>query len=182
MTRLSAGDTMPDFAYRTPFETGQSLDAAVRRAPRTLLVFLRYYGCTLCQFDIHQLKEHYAELSAGGGQVLVALQSDPAALAQQLGTPDALPFAIVCDPEQALYQQFGVRPAASKLGLADAGTIAKIARAQAAGFRHGAYEGNELQLPAAFLLDGERRVLYAHYGKSAGDLPSMDKMVQLLNA
>lgn len=181
MTKLKTGDTMPDFTYCTPFEAGQSLAAAVQRAPRTLLLFLRYYGCTLCQFDIHQLKEHYAELAAGGGQVLVVLQSDPAALARQLGAPDALPFPLVCDPEQTLYRRFGIEPAASKLGMADAGTIAKIAKAQAAGFRHGDYEGNELQLPAAFVLDAGRRVLYAHYGKSAGDLPSLREMIALLN-
>lgn len=181
MPKLKNGDILPDFTYQTPFADGQTLAAAAQGARRTLLLFLRYYGCTLCQYDLHQLKEHYAELSAGGGQVLVVLQSDPAALAQQLGTPDALPFAIVCDPEQALYRQFGIQPAASKLKMADAGTLAKIAKAQAAGFKHGAYEGNELQLPAAFLLDQDRRVLYAHYGKSAGDLPAMDQMIRLLN-
>lgn len=181
MTKLRAGDIMPDLAYSTPFEAGQSLAATVQRAPRTLLLFLRYYGCTLCQYDIHQLAARHAELTAGGGQVLVVLQSDPAALARQLGAPDALPFAVVCDPQQALYRQLGIGAAASKLKLAGGGTIVKMAKAQAAGFRHGAYEGNELQLPAAFVLDAGRTVLYAHYGRSAGDLPTIDQMIALLH-
>ena len=55
MTKLHTGDVMRDFTFRTPFETGRTLGETVRRVPgRTALVFLRYLGCTSCQFEIRQ--------------------------------------------------------------------------------------------------------------------------------
>lgn len=180
MTKLNIGDVMPDFSYQTPFGTGFTLAETAQKAPRTLLLFLRYYGCPLCQYDIHQVQVNYDELTADGGQVLVVLQSDPVSLAEQLGTADALPFSIICDPDQALYKEFAIAPAANMLKMADAKTIVKIVKATAAGYQHGAYEGNEQQLPAVFVMDENRKLTYIHYGKSAGDIPSVAEMKSLL--
>ncbi len=179
MPQLKTGDRMPDFTFCTPFEEGRSLYETIARAPKTALLFLRYYGCTLCQYDIHQFKVHYDEITAAGGQLLVVLQSDPAGLAGQM-TPEDLPFELVCDPQAALYRQFEIRPAGSMEELADAKAVEKIAAAKAAGMSHGAYEGEELQLPAAFVMDREGMLLYAHYGKTAADLPDVAQLAQLL--
>ena len=170
---------MPDFTFDTPFAAGLSLSEAVQKTPKTALLFLRYYGCTLCQYEMHLLAENYDQITAAGGQVLVVLQSDPAGIAEQIG-PDSLPFTIICDPQAVLYEKFGIQPAASMAKMADAGTMLKIAKATAAGYKHGAYEGNELQLPAAFVVDKERRISYAHYGKSAGDTPDVRSLAELL--
>ena len=162
--RLTAGDVMPDFSFDTPFTSGLTLADTVRQADKTILLFLRYYGSLI---------------TAAGGQALVVLQSDPAGLAAQL-QPDSLPFAILCDPDAALYKNFGIQPAASKVEMIDASTLAKIAKAKASGYKHGAYEGEELQLPAAFILEHDRHVLYAHYGKNAGDTPDARTLAELL--
>ena len=143
--RLTVGEVMSNFTYDTPFATGLTLSDTVQKTPKTALLFLRYYGCTLCQYDIHQLAENYHQITDVGGQVIVVLQSDPAGLAQEL-QPDTFPFSILCDPKAALYERFGIQPAASMAKMADAGTMLKIAKATAAGYKHGAYEGNELQL------------------------------------
>jgi peroxiredoxin len=86
----------------------------------------------------------------------------------------------LCDPKAALYERFGIQPAASMAKMADAGTMLKIAKATASGYKHGAYEGNELQLPACFVVDKERKILYAHYGKSAGNTPDARTLASLL--
>ena len=165
--RLCEGGVMPDFTIDTPFAAGLSLSETVQKTPKTALLFLRYYGCTLCQYEMHLLAENYDQITAAGGQVLVVLQSDPAGIAEQIG-PDSLPFTI------------GIQPAASMAKMADAGTMLKIAKATAVGYKHGAYEGNELQLPASFVVDKERRISYAHYGKSAGDTPDVRSLAELL--
>ncbi len=56
----------------------------------------------------------------------------------------------------------------------------KIRKAAAAGYTHGEFEGNELQLPAAFVADSQGRLLWAHYGVSAGDVPGADQLAKLL--
>lgn len=76
--RLTVGEVMPNFTYDTPFATGLTLSDTVQKTPKTALLFLRYYGCTLCQYDIHQLAENYHQITDVGGQVIVVLQSDPA--------------------------------------------------------------------------------------------------------
>ena len=39
---------------------------------------------------------------------------------------------------------------------------------------------NELQLPAAFVLDGDCKVEYAHYGKTLSDVPDAGTLAKLL--
>lgn len=117
--RLTVGEVMPNFIYDTPFATGLTLSDTVQKTPKTALLFLRYYGCTLCQYDIHQLAENYHQITDVGGQVIVVLQSDPTGLAQEL-QPDTFPFSILCDPKAALYERFGIQPAASMAKMADA--------------------------------------------------------------
>lgn len=181
MSKLCQGGIMPDFNFDTPFETGWTLDGTVKRCQgKTALLFLRYYGCTLCQYDIHQFAQAHAAIAATGGQMLVVLQSKPSVIAAQVKRGD-LPFDIVCDPDQTLYRQFEIAPAKSQMGLVDPKAVAKIAKAKAAGFQHGESEGEELQLPATFVLDGDRRVVYAHYGSSAGDIPAPEELSRLLN-
>ena len=180
MAKLEVGQIMPDFDYVTPFTIGHTLAETAAKAPKTALVFLRYWGCPLCQYDIHLLAQAYDEITAAGGQLLVVLQSDPKGLADQLGAPDKLPFPIVCDPEQKLYKDFCIAPAASMAKMADLKMVGRIIKATKLGFKHGAYEGDEQQLPAAFVVDSDRKILYAHYAKSVSDMPDAAELAKLL--
>ena len=56
----------------------------------------------------------------------------------------------------------------------------KIAKVKEEGFQHGAYEGEELQLPACFVVDGNLTITYAHYGKNAADIPTVEELAQLV--
>lgn len=174
MAKLTVGGKLPDFTYNTPFAQGKTIgETAAAVSGKTALVFLRYYGCTLCQYDIHQFKEEHAKIAATGGHMLVVLQSDPAKIAAQQG-PDDLPFDIICDPEQTLYKQFDIKPAASKLKMADLKTVMKLSKTKA--YTHGEYEGDELQLPAVFVVEPDLTLTHVHYGKSAGDVPTPEEL------
>lgn len=180
MAKLEIGQIMPDFDYVTPFTAGHTLAETAAKAPKTALIFLRYWGCPLCQYDIYLLAQAYDEITAAGGQLFVVLQSDPKGLADQLGAPDKLPFAIICDPDQKLYKDFCIAPAASMAKMADLKMVGRIIKATKLGFKHGAYEGDEQQLPAAFVVDGDRKILYAHYAKSVSDMPDAAELAKLL--
>ena len=108
MPKLTVGAKMPDLTFCTPYANGCSLSQIARRVKgKTALVFLRYYGCTLCQYDIHLYKEGYEKIAATGGQLLVVLQSDPGKLAVQLEGQN-LPFEIICDPREAIYKELEI--------------------------------------------------------------------------
>ncbi|MBS6282653.1 MAG: AhpC/TSA family protein [Oscillospiraceae bacterium] len=180
MSKLTVGGKLPDFTYDTPFASGVSIaDTARKVGGKTALVFLRYYGCTLCQYDIHEFAIQHDKIADTGGQMLVVLQSDPAKLSAQL-KPGDLPFNIVCDPDQKLYKRFEIAAAPSKEAMIDAKAVGKIAKAKAKGFKHGDYEGEELQLPAAFVVEPDLTLTYAHYGKSVGDVPDSTDLAELL--
>ena len=177
LDRVHPGDRLADFTYQTPWGEGRLSDNGGKP---TILLFLRYYGCTICQLDLLRLKQEYGKIQAAGGRALVVLQSDPAGIREQIG-PDHVPFQIVCDPEQALYRRYHVAPALSMEKMADLRALEKIGQARAAGLVHGRYEGEELQLPAVFLLDRDNTVLKAHYAAKAADLPTVDQLAGWLD-
>ena len=180
MAKLTQGDKLPEFTYDTPFAAALSISDTTKKVTgKTALVFLRYYGCTLCQYDLHEFATQHEKIVAAGGQMLVVLQSDPAKLAEQL-QPGDFPFDIICDPEQKLYKKFEIAAAASKATMVDSRAVAKIAKAAASGFKHGEYEGEELQLPAAFVVEPDLILTYVRYGESVGDVPTPEELCALL--
>ena len=145
-----------------------------------MLLFLRYNGCPLCQLDMHELAAHYDLVEAAGGRAAVVLQSDPDKLKEQLKSPDALPYAILCDSEKKLYQSLAVWPAAGQMELMGPGLMEKMNQVQAQGIQHGDYEGDEMQLPAAFAVDGGRRVAWVHYSRGLADTPAPAQIAEIL--
>lgn len=180
MAQIAAGQKMPDFVYDTPFQSDNRLSETVKRVEgKTALVFLRYYGCRLCQMDLMDFSDGYAKIAATGGQLLVALQSDPAGLSEQFRR-DGTPFDVICDPGQKLYRMLDIRPAAAKEFLKDETSVAKFERMLSKNIVHGPVEGDDLQLPAAFVVDRGLNVSYAHYGRVITDVPTVDELAKLL--
>lgn len=183
MTCIKAGDLFPDFTYDTPFATAQHLSQTVQAADKTILLFLRYYGCTLCQLDMHEYAAAYDRIKAKNAQLLVVLQSKPETIRGQIKEGD-LPFSIICDPGMGLYKQFGLEVASSMKTMISPEELpvfaAKKEKMQQLNLSHGAYEGEEMQLPGYFLLDSHLHVLEAHRAKTILDMPSVDEMIAKL--
>ena len=179
MSKITAGVKFPNFTYNTPYKSGLNIAETVNKCKKTAIVFLRYYGCPICQYDIHSFTENYYMIENADGQLLVVLQSDREKLVKNLNRND-LPFDIICDPDMELYKEFEIGRAASMLKMVDLKTVGKIAKATFKGIKHGDYEGDEQQLPALFIVDNEMNVTFAHYGKAAGDVPDIEKIADLL--
>jgi len=178
MPKLTVGQTMPDFTFQTPFRSGLTF-SQVAAGKKTALFFLRYYGCTLCQLDMQRLAQGYDKVAATGGHVLVVLQSEPEVVREYV-SETSLPFMIICDPTQTLYKEFAIPVAASIDELIGGNTKAKIAELEGTGLTHGKYEGEELQLPAFFVVGADGKITYAHYAKDLADIPNVDEIAELL--
>lgn len=180
MPKLVVGDYIPNFLYDTPFSRNNSFETVIKQVSgKTALVFLRYYGCTLCQLDLHAYAASYDRIKENGNQLLVVLQSDPENLSAQICADD-FPFDIVCDPDRELYRMLSVNPAGSMLRMMSPGSIAKGVKAAVKGYKHGTYEGDELQLPATFVVLPDRRLTFVHYGRAVGDTPTPEKLISVL--
>lgn len=177
MSKLISGSKMPNFTFDTIYNKNCNLNASLAQG-KTALVFLRYYGCTMCQYDILQLAEHYGDITAKNSKAYVVLQSDPAKMAAQVG-PEDLPFEIICDPEMKLYKEFEILPFEGDPKITEK-EMAKFTALKSSGLQHGEYEGEEKQLPALFILDSESTILTAHYAESLADMPDMAKLAELL--
>lgn len=162
---LKEGMVAPDFTFDSHREKSlRFYDSVGKRT--AVLFFLRYTGCPLCQLKISEIIRD-RELFDGTA-LFVALQSDAESIRSQI--LQDVPFTFICDPGAAVFSLYGVS-AGSIFRYLTPSVIAAALRAGRQGFRHGKREGKELQLPAIFVIDGSRRIRFAHYGKNISDLP-----------
>jgi len=111
MVRLFTGQLMPNFSFRTPFKNDLSFYDEVE-GKKTAILFHRFIGCRLSQFDIRNLIQAYDQIAASGTNVFVVVQSPPETV-RGYYAESSLPIIIICDPEQLLYKQFEIPVAAS---------------------------------------------------------------------
>lgn len=175
------GTQIPNFTFNTPFERNKTLYDVLSRVPgKTAIVFLRFYGCRLSKYDILQYAQHYREIVGQDHQLLVVLQSEPIVIAEECKKED-FAFDIVCDPTKALYEAFEVGPGLTQEAvLHDALTQAKLKKAVALGIVKRKAEGDILQLPATFIINQDRKIIYSSYGISGGDAPSAEDLKMML--
>ncbi|MFV0255325.1 MAG: redoxin domain-containing protein [Erysipelotrichaceae bacterium] len=176
MSILKIGDKFENFKFNTPFESNLDFEQEVKNK-KTFVVFLRYYGCTLCQLDLLEYRKNLERFKQADINLYIVLQSDPEVISSQVSKTE-MPLNIICDPQQVLYKKYQIKPAKTKLQLVSAKALKKIQKAKKLNLEHGKYEGEELQLPAMFMIkDGI--VSFAHYAKNLTDLPSIDEMLEM---
>ena len=177
MAKLKVGEKIPDFLAVTVFDGEKPFSSRVGEG-KTAIIFLRYYGCTLCQYDIYTYAQNYKEIVGDHGKLCVVLQSKPETIKKTVSEND-LPFQIICDPQEKLYKEFEINPAKDMQELGGGKVAEKVVEARKL-FSHGEYEGEELQLPAAFVVEKDLTVTYARYGKDGADVPTPEELKKLL--
>ena len=81
------------------------------------------------------------------------------------------------------YNELEIDPALSKEELIGHNTDELEKKRQACkelGYTHGDYEGDELQLPALFIVNKKGIITYVKYGDSLVSLPTVDELIDLL--
>lgn len=179
MAKVKVGDKALDFTFDTIDKKGLKLSEVVKNADKTIIHFLRYYGCPTCQLDIRYYMDLVDDIKAKNAQLFVALQSKPETLQNALGE-ETLPFDIICDPDQEIYKLYDIGSIAD-FGLADKDVMEeKIAAIKEFGITHGEYEGNEQQLPALFIVDKDMNLDYVQYSVNMTDMPAPKDVVKLV--
>jgi hypothetical protein len=148
------------------------------------LQFRRFAGCPVCNLHLRSVVRRHGEIEAAGVREVVVFHSPADEL---LPHTTGLPFAVVADPDQRLYREFGVER--SPRSLLDPRVWVPIAWAVLTGVREVARgrerlpvrrpHGGRLGLPADFLIAPDGRVLTAKYGEHAYDQWSVDELLHL---
>ncbi len=177
MTRFKEGDQAPDFQFDTPWDKGLEFHTISAGKP-SVLIFLRYLGCPICQIDMATFKREINLIEQKGARLFVALQSSADTVAGLTGKDD-WPFTIICDPQGVIFQRYRVEPGGLIRYLHPAGLMAAI-KATLKGYKHGKFEGKETQLPAVFIVTPDRMIKYAYYGENISDVPAPATIASLI--
>ncbi|MDR1831570.1 MAG: redoxin domain-containing protein [Fusobacteriaceae bacterium] len=178
--KLATGMKMPDFTFDSIYR--DKVDYLESKKGKTgVLMFLRYFGCRICQLDIREFNLLYDEFVKLGADVKIVLQSTREIMLEAEEKEGKFKTEFVLDPTQALYKRFELAVAKDKDELRGQGQVEKkSAEAQALGMVHGAYEGEELQLPAAFIIDKDDNIVYARYAAHGADIPRAAEVLEIL--
>ncbi|MCK5754759.1 MAG: AhpC/TSA family protein [Mycobacterium sp.] len=173
-TRLAAGDDI--IARRLDTIDGASVQVP---DPGRLvhLQFRRFAGCPICHLHLRSLSRRYDEIVAARVSEVAVFHSTAESLRQYQSD---LPFAVVADPEKALYRQFGVEASLASVLHPRAWWAAARGVAQQRSLRAGMGPGEEhLGRPADFLISPQGVLLAAKYGAHADDQWSVDEIIAL---
>jgi len=157
--KLKPGDQAPPFSLESVNHGDVSLEDY--RGRRMLLVFGRYFGCPVCQYDLDALIDLKKEIEI---EVVYFTQSSPEVTKKEM-EGKSVNFPVIPVPEEngryRVYDDYGV----GNFGLGTALKLLMRAReARKDGKVHGEYEGRETQSPADFIVDGEGKVLRVNIG------------------
>ena len=106
ISKLAMGDKAPDFKFKTPWDDEVNFYDAAGNNPAAL-IFLRYYGCPVCQMEMAKIKQEIDLIRRKGGCAFVVLQSAPESLASLTSKKD-WPFTIISDPQGRVFKLYGV--------------------------------------------------------------------------
>lgn len=179
MAKVKKGEKAIDFTFDTIYENGLKLSDVVKKADKTIIHFLRYYGCRSCQLDIREYATLIEDIKKKNAQLYIVLQSKKSTMTKAEDEVE-LPFDIILDPDQELYKLYDIGSLIDK-SLADPDKKAEKRRKyEELGLVHGEYEGNEDQLPALFILNKDMDLTYVQYSKTSTDMPTPKEVVEKL--
>ena len=171
--RVQAQQPAPDFSVTDV--AGQPVSLASLKGRKVLLMFMRNVGCPVCNLRMHELLEQADYFKARNLTVVAVYESTPERMRQYL-TGQSVPFIMVPNPSQSLYQLYNVEVSGGKaMGSMFHGVIGKASQGKKLFPQPIEQDGNKNRIGAEFLLDEQGTVAVAHYGRYIGDeLPLAD--------
>jgi peroxiredoxin len=171
--KLAPGNQAPDFS--TTDIHGQPVSLGQFRGRPLLLMFFRFASCPMCNLRLHDFGREYSRLHEKGLAAVAFFHSSTQAIKKNAGRR-SYPFALVPDPNQEIYRDFGVT--SSWVGLLKSMVLPSFYWDWMRAMRHGFWGGADLQMakmPADFLVGPDGRLLLVHYGRDIGNhLPTAD--------
>ena len=143
------------------------------------LQFRRFSGCPFCSVHLHSFVRRHDEITAVGIREVVVFRSTAAALRRHHADT---PFAVIPDPKDKLYAEFGVGSGLRALLdprallVAVPNVIRMLPRLPGIP----PWGKGALGLPADFLIATDGRVLACKYGTHADDQWSVDELLALV--
>lgn len=174
--KLKVGMKARDFNFDTPWSYNKNFFNEIKKG-KTILLFLRFYGCRVCQLDMKRIQDNYEEFLKKKSQVFIVLQTEQKVIREQ-DHKDDIPYTIICDPGHKLYNLYSV--GAIREEKYEKLVQEKVKQAELQGITKVDNGGHEIksQLPATFIINEKGFLTYVKYGKYSGDIPNIGKMLK----
>jgi thioredoxin-dependent peroxiredoxin len=167
--QLKVLDKAPQF--EAPDSSGKIIRLTDYKDKKILLVFFRFAGCPVCNFQMHTLVENYPSLQKQNIEVIAVFESKNETLATY-SNDTKISFAVIGDPKLHLYKKYGVDK--SFFGVVRTLKYKESKQKMKDGdkmFNGKEYkkDGSMTRMTADFIINPDQTIQKAHYGKFIGD-------------
>lgn len=152
---------------------------------KTVVYFLRYFGCQATQLILKNLRDNLNEKILKINpyvRVIVFLNSSEENYKKLNGTDlNSLPFKLKFDVNGDAFKILKIHPAKNMNCLNDADTQDAIDESLDLGIKNLEREenSNPLQRPATFIIDNNGKVIYSKYGHGIASVPKVEELINL---
>ncbi|PCI45385.1 MAG: hypothetical protein COB51_08935 [Moraxellaceae bacterium] len=172
---FNTGELAPNFT--ATLLNGKTVELSeMIKTQSVCIIFLRFMGCPLTRLRLAELQSEINRFSNRELRLLVVFESTMERT-QKYTVRKGLQLDIIPDITRQLYNQFDVR-SGRFISMLNPNVLKKAGEATIKGHMHGAFEGNELQLPAAFIIDTTQTFSYVNYGVHPADAVETDQILE----
>jgi hypothetical protein len=130
---------------------------------------MRFAACPVCNFRVHELMKAKDKLKKQNTQIVLVYESESQNLLEYV-SGESYPFTFIADPENKLYDLYSVERSFGKLMLSlFKGMIHKAKTGKGLFRKNIQLDGSVTRIGAEFLINRNRKIIIAHYGKFLGD-------------
>lgn len=177
--KLVKGDNAPLFQTKDIF--GKEISLNKYKGKKVLLSFLRNIECIYCNYRIIELEKAKEDLLKNDLQVILFIQSNEETIQDILDYHSDFPFTIIADSKKETYQKYGVRSSIWGWFLTMIETD-RIRKAKKIGLRAKKNkEGDDMLMPADFLLNEDLKISDLLYGIHGGHHISIKKIKKTIS-
>ena len=146
---------------------GNAVSLENYRGKRVLLSFLRTAACPFCNLRVHYMIHQYDAWKAQGLEIIAVFASSADEILQHAGKQKP-PFPVIGDPDEVLYQQYGIGHSIAGMFKAMK-RIKTLIEIMKKGFFSLKSLRDQPVLTGDFLIDRQGVIQEAYYGKDFGD-------------
>jgi thioredoxin-dependent peroxiredoxin len=165
--KLLLNQTAPPFSTNDVY--GNVIDLNALRGRKIYLAFERNVGCPVCNLRTHELLKHAEYFASRKILVVLVFESPSDKMLAHLGE-NSYPFHFVADPDNKLYDSYGVsRSFISVMRSLFNGIVQKANRGNKLFNKPMKQDGHLDRIPAEFIVDESGIIKLIHYGRFIGD-------------
>jgi peroxiredoxin len=180
MTAVAIGDPAPDGALLDLVGKRSWLSTSWAERP-AVVVFLRYFGCPLCQAQVVGLRDDGDRFDQMGGDVILVGQGTPQDAASFLSRKRA-PFPCLIDPDRSLYRAYGLARGSFGDVFGPDAVFSSVRQSLHRETIHGTlHGGNLMQMPGTFIVDRHGVLRFVHRSRTIADTPPNRVLLDVLD-